>query len=359
MKIITTILGTALFDDEKNVLSYIEFPKDPEEISEILFQIDQGNLPECLEALRKEDIEYSDSATIAEILGCRALSLEERQSALSKMENVAVADLDLKRRAAISLVRKQLNVASSSKDLSLSQAINAVDELDQTINLFTERLVEWYGIHFPELERVVTDNLKYCEMIERYGFRDEMEDEAVAKAAENSIGAQISLEDMNEIRKMAGAAVKMGEIRQEYSDYIEENVSMIAPNMTALVGPLISARLISLAGGMRNLAQKPASTIQMLGAEKALFRHLKTGAKPPKHGIIFQHPDIHNAKPWHRGKIARTLASELAIAARVDYNSGGMVADSLSKKIQERIEEIKKKYPYPPRGKSKKRGGRR
>jgi nucleolar protein 56 len=340
----------------------IDFPKDTDKLSGILFDIDHGILPEILGPLREMQITQCDNASIAENLGCRPISLEMRQSLIGDvMKDRALSDEErmLLRDTALALVKKQINVASSSKDLSISQAINAVDELDQTINLFTERLVEWYGIHFPELERLVPDNSKYCEIIESYGFREDIEDNDIAAAAKDSIGAQLSSEDMDEIRKLAHSAVQLSKIREGYSEYIEENVSIIAPNMTQLVGPLITARLIALAGGLRNLAQKPASTIQMLGAEKALFRHLKTGAKPPKHGIIFQHPEIHNAKPWHRGKIARSLAAELAIAARVDYNSGEMVADSLSKKIEERIREIKAKYPYPPRAKSKMKGGRK
>jgi len=363
MKIITTVRGIMLLDEKESHISTIDFPQDSEEISEIFFHIDQGDMPEVLEPLREQEVTHCDNATIAEHLGCRLMSVEERQRLIKNIDELkgqSIEGLDeIRRGAALSLVKKQLNVALSAKDLSISQAINAVDELDQTINLFTERLVEWYGVHFPELERLVPDNVKYCETIEKYGLREEIDDESISEAAKESIGAELSNEDMDQIRKLARSAVELNSIRQEYSGYIEENVSLIAPNMAELVGPLITARLIALAGGLRNLAQKPASTIQMLGAEKALFRHLKTGAKPPKHGIIFQHPLVHNAKPWHRGKIARSLAAELAIAARVDYNSGDMIAESLSKKIEERIEEIKKKYPYPPRGKSRKKGGRK
>lgn len=364
MKVITAVWGALLLDEDDKVQLKIAFPKDPESLSDIMFQLDQGVLPKEMEALRDHDVAVCDNATVAESLGCRQMSLGDRQDLIKKVLTKADAEdgleFDIKRGVAIELVRRQLKVAASSKDLSISQAINSVDELDQTINLFTERLVEWYGIHFPELEALVPDNVAYCETIANYGFREDIDEPRVAEAAKNSMGAQMSAQDIEEIKKLARAAVELARTRQEFSDYIEENVTLIAPNMTALVGPLITARLMALAGGLRNLAQKPASTIQMLGAEKALFRHLKTGAKPPKHGIIFQWPDIHNAKPWHRGKIARTLASELAIAARVDYRSGGMVADELSKKIEARIKEIKEKYPYPPRGKAKaKRGGRR
>jgi nucleolar protein 56 len=112
---------------------------------------------------------------------------------------------------------------------------------------------------------------------------------------------------------------------------------------------MIGARLLSLAGGLEELSRLPASTVQVLGAEKALFRALKTGANPPKHGIIFQHPLIHRASWWQRGKVARVLAGKLSIATRIDAYSGEYQADELKYTLDKRIEDIKKKYPKPTR----------
>jgi nucleolar protein 56 len=123
----------------------------------------------------------------------------------------------------------------------------------------------------------------------------------------------------------------------------------VAPNVTVVVGALLGARIISIAGGLLELARLPASTVQVLGAEKALFRAIKTGSKPPKHGVLFQLPEIHNAKWWLRGKIARGVAGKLTIAARVDAYAGEFIGDELALEIQSRIEEIKKKYPSPPK----------
>jgi rRNA biogenesis protein Nop56/Nop58 len=128
----------------------------------------------------------------------------------------------------------------------------------------------------------------------------------------------------------------------------------VAPIVTELVGPLLAARLISLAGSLEELATMPASTIQVLGAEKALFRALRTGGRPPKHGIIFQYPDIFRAPRWQRGKIARALASKLAIAAKVDAFSGRFIGDRLREELQQRIAEIKKVYAAPPKRKEEK-----
>jgi len=122
----------------------------------------------------------------------------------------------------------------------------------------------------------------------------------------------------------------------------------VAPNTRAVAGALLGARLIAIAGSLQNLAMRPASTIQVLGAEKALFRSLKTGARPPKHGLIFQHALLHDAKRWQRGKIARVLAGKLAIAARIDAFGGKYVGDSLKADVDRRLAEIREKYKEPP-----------
>ncbi|MEM2119404.1 MAG: C/D box methylation guide ribonucleoprotein complex aNOP56 subunit, partial [Candidatus Bathyarchaeia archaeon] len=120
------------------------------------------------------------------------------------------------------------------------------------------------------------------------------------------------------------------------------------PNTKFLVGPLLAARLIAISGGLKNLAARPASTIQVLGAEKALFRSLKTGTRPPKHGIIFQHATLHDAKRWQRGKIARALAGKLAIAVRADAFGKRDIRDQLKADLEQRLEEIREKYAEPP-----------
>jgi nucleolar protein 56 len=131
-------------------------------------------------------------------------------------------------------------------------------------------------------------------------------------------------------------------------NYLEKAMDEVAPNVKALTGALLGARLIAITGGLTNLARRPSSTIQVLGAEKALFRSLKTGARPPKHGMIFQHAYLHDAKRWHRGKIARALAGKLAIAARVDAFRGKYVGEELKASLDKRIEEIREKYVEPP-----------
>ncbi|MDP8003839.1 MAG: C/D box methylation guide ribonucleoprotein complex aNOP56 subunit, partial [Caldisphaera sp.] len=150
---------------------------------------------------------------------------------------------------------------------------------------------------------------------------------------------------------LARITSQMYNLRKDLDQYATSAMKEVAPNITELVGPLLGARLISLAGGLERLATMPASTIQVLGAEKALFRALKTGGRPPKHGIIFQYPEIYKSPKWQRGKIARALAAKLAIAAKVDAYSGRFIGNKLKEDLNKRTEEIKKLYASPPKKK--------
>ena len=147
---------------------------------------------------------------------------------------------------------------------------------------------------------------------------------------------------------MSKKVLDLYNIRQSLENYVESVMDEVAPNIKEVGGSLLGARLISMVGGLMNLAKLPASTMQILGAEKALFRSLKTKARPPKHGIIFQHPLIHDAKRWQRVKIARALAGKLSIAARVDAFKGKYAGDELKADLNKRVKEVKERYPNPP-----------
>jgi nucleolar protein 56 len=171
----------------------------------------------------------------------------------------------------------------------------------------------------------------------------------VAKAAESSMGADIAESDLEMVQALAKDVLNFYLLRKKMEDYVEQTMEELAPNVRAVAGALLGARLIAMAGSLRNLAMRPASTIQVIGAEKALFRSLKTGARPPKHGLIFQHTLLHDAKRWQRGKIARVIAGKLAIAARTDaFGAGHYIGDKLKADINKRLEEIQIKYKDPP-----------
>ncbi len=220
--------------------------------------------------------------------------------------------------------------------------------------------MEWYSLHFPELQDILKDNLALAKLIidigkrgtfdketlEKQGFGDKKA-EAIVLAAERSKGGSISDKDMRRIVGLAELAVKTAAERERLAETVESTMNKIAPNVTAVAGATIGARLIARAGGLERMARLPASTIQVLGAEKALFRAIRTGSRPPKHGILFQHEAVHTAPKWQRGKIARTLANKIAIAARIDYFRGEK-AGELTGLLEKRLNEIRIKYKEPP-----------
>lgn len=279
-----------------------------------------------------------------------------------------LADL---RKKVMEKTKKKVEEAYTEKDRYIIQAIEALDDLDAAYNLLVERLREWYGLHFPEVNQLVKDHEKFVRLVSEIGAREKMTKdvleavlgeklaERVAEVAPQSMGTELSGDDLKMIQDFASRVKELKEMRERLADYIREQMEKIAPNVAAVAGPLLGARLISKAGGLKKLAMLPASTIQVLGAEKALFKHLAKGTPPPKHGILFQHPLVRNSKRWQRGKIARTIAAKLAIAAREDYFGGKDISEQLLREIEQRVEEIKEKYPNPPkRAKPQGKGGK-
>ncbi len=266
-----------------------------------------------------------------------------------------------RRDVAIRLSKAKVSAASGEKDLLVKNAIDAIDEIDKSINIFVMRLREWYSVHHPSLSKLVEDQDQYARLLRECSDKESMtkdllvsagisddSTELILKAIPGDIGAELRDIDLNIIKTLAIAIDDLYNTRKELEDYVEIVMQNISPNMTALVGSLVGARLISLAGSLKELARKPSSTVQVFGAEKALFRSLKTGADPPKHGVIFRVSEIHTAPYWQRGKIARALAGKLSIAARIDAYSDRNIGISLREDFLKRVEEIKKQNPNPP-----------
>ncbi|ABW02111.1 NOP5/NOP56 family protein [Caldivirga maquilingensis] len=259
--------------------------------------------------------------------------------------------------------RLKLKQAAERRDLFIAQAINSVDDLDKVSNLVASRLREWYGIHFPELENLTRNNNEYAVLVYKLGDRSnytksnimealpELGEERasrIAEAAAKSVGASIVEWDLQQIKALAKLYLDMQTIRENLTEYIDDAMKDVAPNIRELAGSLLGARLIALAGSLMKLALMPASTIQVLGAEKALFRALRGRGRPPKHGVIFQYPDIFRAPRWQRGKIARALAAKLAIAAKADAFTGNFIAPRLKEEFMRRVQEVKTIYAKPP-----------
>ena len=229
-----------------------------------------------------------------------------------------------------SLSRYKLKFSADKVDTMIVQAIGLLDELDKEINTYAMRCREWFGWHFPEMGKVVTDNLEYCKCVIKMGTRDKVKDmdfssileedveRTLRTVAEVSMGTEISAEDVSNIQALGTQTIEMTEYRAELFEYLKQRMAAIAPNLTVMVGELVGARLISHAGSLMNLAKHPASTVQILGAEKALFRALKSKHETPKYGLIYHASLIGQAQPKFKGKISRVLAAKTALAIRVD-----------------------------------------
>ncbi|XP_056664224.1 nucleolar protein 58 isoform X1 [Monodelphis domestica] len=229
-----------------------------------------------------------------------------------------------------SLSRYKLKFSADKVDTMIVQAISLLDDLDKELNNYIMRCREWYGWHFPELGKIITDNLTYCKCLRKVGDRqnfassdlseilsEEVEAEVKA-AAEISMGTEVSEEDINNILHLCNQVIEISEYRNQLYEYLQNRMMAIAPNVTVMVGELVGARLISHAGSLLNLAKHAASTVQILGAEKALFRALKTRRDTPKYGLIYHASLVGQSTPKNKGKISRMLAAKTALAIRYD-----------------------------------------
>ncbi|KAH7201626.1 hypothetical protein IWW34DRAFT_617615 [Fusarium oxysporum f. sp. albedinis] len=229
-----------------------------------------------------------------------------------------------------SMSRHKLKFSADKVDSMIIQAIKLLDDLDKELNVYAMRTKEWYGWHFPEMAKILNDNLAYARVILAVGMRTNIADSdlseilpeeietSIKAAAEISMGTEITDEDLDNIKLLADQVIVYSNYRTQLSSYLESRMRAIAPNLTALVGYLVGARLIAHAGSLISLAKSPGSTIQILGAEKALFRALKTKHDTPKYGLIYHSSLIGQATGRNKGKIARMLSAKAALGLRVD-----------------------------------------
>jgi nucleolar protein 56 len=381
--IVECSFGTLAFDEENKLVGKMLFPRRPEKAAKSLADIQAGKVTDEIAELIREleksgyDLFVFEDVALAkeakEKLGVNtevSKPSEAGEMLRSRMERFAIETGFVKDAEEFSLWMHNLTMeiaklrvrgAVEKRDLIVAQAVQTVDDLDKTINLLMSRVREWYGVHFPELDRLVEKHETYARLIVELGNRDNFtverlteEDipaakaEGIAKTAEKSMGADLEGTDLKQIQSLCTNILRLYDFRQDMETYMDKAMQEVAPNIKALAGSLLGARLIAISGGLTNLAKRPASTIQVLGAEKALFRSLKTGTRPPKHGLIFQHTLLHEAKRWQRGKIARAIAGKLAIAARIDAFGGRGVNARVKADLEQRIGEIREKYAEPP-----------
>jgi len=253
--------------------------------------------------------------------------------------------------------RAKVKFSVQKNDNHIIQAIAILDQLDKAINTFSMRVREWYSWHFPELIKIVSDNMTYAKLALFIGDKATLsddslhdlaayvnDDEAVAQhiidAAKVSMGRDISESDLEHVRAFAQRTVKLAECRKGLQQYLINKMGIVAPNLAALIGETVGARLISKAGSLANLSKYAASTVQILGAEKALFRALKTKGNTPKYGLIYHSSFIGRTATKNKGRISRFLANKCSIASRIDNFSevpSSRFGEALKKQVEERI----------------------
>jgi len=249
------------------------------------------------------------------------------------------------------LSRFKLKFSPDKVDVMIMQAVGLLDDLDKELNNFAMRLREWYGWHFPEMGKIVTDSLAYARVVKHMGMKTRAKDTnfdkinvpeeiaaEVRQAAETSMGTEITDEDYANILTLCERVIELTEYRASLAEYLKLRMNAIAPNLTFMVGELVGARLISHAGSLMSLAKHPSSTVQILGAEKALFRALKTKKATPKYGLIYHASLVGQSAPTLKGKISRVLAAKLSLCARMDA-LGDQVEPTLGKEFKDYVEK--------------------
>lgn len=383
--IVDTLMGIFGLDETGNIVNFIDFDSDNQKIIEFyesleskltnqeyknfLLELKNSGFDEFafdnkkLEQLTFEELEYKtflDPHSL-EFKNFR-LTLEDQ---LKKVGLFFSHDQILEKYKFINgqLIKRKVSKAGAQDDVIIIQLIETLDIIKKSISLFSNRLSEWYGLHFPELtDKIMEDNIQLAKIVlilgdrenytkknieQNFEFNEEFENLLVKKASE-SMGANF---DLNIVQDFANQIVSFDSYRNELENYLENLMDKTAPNLNAIVGPLVGAKLISKAGSLKKLAYMPASRIQLLGAERALYRFLRSGEKRPKHGLIFQWRQIRSSRYDLRGKISRIISGKLGIACKVDYFGGDFIGDSLTKEIEDKIKEIELKYPKPPKKK--------
>lgn len=224
---------------------------------------------------------------------------------------------------------------SATKDILIIQAINSVDDTGKTANFLAKRLREWYELHNPEFSLATENNEKFAHEILEKGKKELLD--GIGISINDSIGADLNKEDIKPMMELARQIYSLFRLREIQLSYVSALMEKVCPNIKAVCGVLTGAKLIGHAGSLKRLSEMPASTIQILGAEKALFRHIKTGAKSPRHGLIASHPLIAQSPERMRGKTARALSDKISIASKVDYFHGQFIGDMLKEGLEKKF----------------------
>jgi len=237
------------------------------------------------------------------------------------------------------ILTKQSVKASVNEDLFIIHAITNIEELDKSNNILSKRLREWYELYLPEFSKSLGDNETFARLITEKG-KTELLKEIKLKESE-SMGADLSDKDIEPILNLAKCILENFRLRKLHENYLEELMKSYCPNIQAIAGTMIGGKLLAGAGSLQKMVLFPASTIQLLGAEKALFRHIRTGSRPPKYGLLINHPIVTKLSSKDKGKGARALADKISIASKIDFYKGNFLGDKLREELEKKFKHEK------------------
>jgi len=318
--------GIYVFNEKMEKEEFIRIEFTDEEISDLM----SGKLPERVKKYIKEDYVF---------LGQKfeGYSSEMDKEKIKKALEIVSIEERVEQSLFYLATKKEIS-KSITRDQLIIQFIMLLDDLNKIINLLIERYREIYNFYLPEISQMIEDHEKFLKTVVGKKREELMKEFEI----DVTMGGEFKDKDIEFINRIGEIILNLYKLRDSLKDYIEDLMNEVCPNLAKVATPTIGARLIALAGGLRELAMLPSSTIQVLGAEKALFKHLTKGTPPPKHGVIFNHPFIQKLPKKQRGAMARTLASKIAIAAKVDaFTPGKLIYDQILKELEERFNELK------------------
>jgi nucleolar protein 56 len=355
-RLVTTWYGTFLIGEDREVLASALFPKAAEEIAERLEAIRSGELLVEEHTVAPKEGDFG-------VLEDRQLSLpgatlhEEAASASAPPppQELGFA-LELLRDAALAHAAKAVREALPP-DQPVMLYLRAMDHLEREASRGLELLRYWHSFHFPELAALV-DERTFLDLLMLSANREDILAERPDLDPGTEPGRPLAPGEGQGMSNLAANIVQCRRTEEAMRTLLEEAIRATAPNVAVVAGPIVGARLVNLAGSLERLSRMPSSTIQLLGAERALFLHIKEGAPAPKHGVIFQHPSVHSSPPWLRGRVARSLAGKISIATRADAvgtHPEGDLGRELRDAFLERAKRLRAEHPEPPPGWKKRR----
>jgi len=343
VRLTSNILGTFALKNGK-VIDRVLFPKESPKIADRLEEIQNSICDEekkLIGKLKKTGIKEIGVDGTRRFEGIKDIKFKPAKGLINPLDIASELGIssdeftELLSEVNLELTKRRLKEAE--RDQLIIQAVSCMDDLEEVTNRLIERLREWNSMNFPELNLIVKKHDLYAKILAGGDIDSSLADK-IKKAKKESFGFEFLEKDFKIIKTFSDSILGLYAAKEKTEGYIEDMMHEMAPNLAALAGPLLGARLIALAGSLKRLSMLPASTIQVLGAEDAFFRFLRTGKRPPKHGIIFQLPEIRSASKKNRGRISRTFAAKVAIAARMDYFKGEFIGDKLREEFLEKIE---------------------